>query len=165
MNKNRCGTLAGVDVQWLSDDEQQSWREILRFSASLLDHLESVLAQHDSHPADYEILVWLSEADGERMRMSDLAACVLVSKSRLTYRIDRLEAAGLVRREQCESDGRGLFAVLTAPGRRRLEQLAPPHVQSVRDALVDRLTPEEFAQLGELARKVNAGAPVVRPRA
>jgi len=150
------GTLHGMGAEWLTDDEQIWWREVLRFSATLLDELEVALAEHEAHPADYEVLVWLSEADGHRLRMTDLANRVLISKSRLTYRIDGLVAAKLVRRERCDSDRRGLFAVLTPAGLRRLEELAPPHVQSVREALVDRLTPAEFAQLGTLAAKVNA---------
>jgi DNA-binding MarR family transcriptional regulator len=98
---------------------------------------------------DYEILVNLSESEEHRMRMSDLAASTLQSKSRLSHQITRMEKAGLVRRENCESDKRGLFAVLTEEGWETMRSVAPHHVDSVRRHFIDRMSPEDVEHLRE----------------
>jgi DNA-binding MarR family transcriptional regulator len=104
--------------------------------------------------ADYEILVRLSEAPDRRMRMSDLASTTLSSRSRLSHQIDRMVRAGLVEREACVADRRGAFAVLTDHGWETLVAAAPDHVESVRQHLIDPLTPQEFAGLGVACVKV-----------
>ncbi len=142
-------------TRWLTDDEQRSWRAWLSASQLLNDRLSRELQeQHGLTTADYEILVRLSEVPDRRMRMSDLAAVTLSSRSRLSHQIDRMEKAGLVDREVCDSDRRGAFAVLTEQGWQTLVAAAPDHVTSVRVHLVDQLTREEFAALGAACRKV-----------
>jgi DNA-binding MarR family transcriptional regulator len=79
--------------------------------------------------------------------MSDLAAATLQSKSRLSHQITRMESAGLVRRESCESDRRGLFAVLTEHGWDTMRKVAPHHVESVRKHFIDLFTPEDLEAL------------------
>ena len=96
---------------------------------------------------DYDILVHLSESEDHRMRMSDLAAATLQSKSRLSHQITRMENAGLVRRENCESDRRGLFTVLTDEGMDTMKRVAPHHVASVRQHFVDLISPEALGDL------------------
>ena len=86
--------------------------------------------------------------------MSDLAGRTLASKSRLSHQISRMEEAGLVRRQGCESDRRGSWAVLTEQGMTALVAAAPDHVATVRAWLVDTMTPEEFAHLGALSSRV-----------
>src|SRR5690606_30115080 len=87
-------------------------------------------------------LVNLSESEDRRMRMSDLASATLQSKSRLSHQITRMENADLVRRENCESDRRGLYAVLTEHGMETMQKVAPHHVASVRRHFIDLLAPE-----------------------
>lgn len=142
-------------TQWLSDQEQQHWRSWLAAYLLLPDRLGRDL-QRDSGLtfADYEILVRLSEADGRRLRMSDLASITMSSRSRLSHQIDRMQKAGLVSREQCSDDKRGFFAVMTERGWQTLVAAAPGHVDSVREHLVDVLTPEEFAELGRISQKL-----------
>jgi DNA-binding MarR family transcriptional regulator len=91
--------------------------------------------------------VHLSESDDLRMRMSDLAAATLQSKSRLSHQITRMENAGLVRRENCESDRRGLYTVLTEDGMETMRRVAPHHVASVRRHFVDLVSPEALGEL------------------
>lgn len=144
-----------VSVEWLSTQEQASWRSWLSAVTLLTDRLNrDLLAEHGLSGMDYEILVRLSETPDRRIRMSDLADRTLASRSRLSHQIDRMERAGLVERESCADDRRGAFAVLTDAGWERLVQAAPDHVRSVRDHLVDVLTPEEFAALGAACRKI-----------
>ncbi len=144
-----------TQTRWLSAEEQRSWRAWLTASALLTEQLEHDLKDaRGLSMAEYEVLVRLSEAPNRHLRMSDLASKTLSSRSRLSHQIARMEAAGLVRREDCAEDRRGAWAVLTDAGFARLVEAAPDHVESVRRHLVDVLSPREFAQLGELCQQV-----------
>ncbi|MFI6051646.1 MarR family winged helix-turn-helix transcriptional regulator [Streptomyces violascens] len=136
-------------TNWLSDDEQCAWRTYLDVNRMLTYQMEKDLQPFGLTNNDYEILVNLSESADRRMRMSDLAAATLQSKSRLSHQITRMENAGLVRRENCESDRRGLFAVLTEHGTETMEKVAPHHVASVRRHFIDLLSGEALADLRE----------------
>lgn len=145
-------------TRWLTEDEQRAWRAWIAASLLLPDRLSRDLQeQADVSLADYEILMHLSEAPDRRLRMSQLADATLSSRSRLSHQIDRLSAAGFVDREPCSGDRRGFFAVLTPAGWDFVVQVAPVHVASVRERLVDVLTPEEFAEFGRLCAKVAEG--------
>lgn len=142
-------------ARWLTQEEQESWRAWIEASLLLTDRLSrDMQTQHGLTFADYEILVWLSEAPDRRLRMSELARRALSSRSRLSHQVDRMERAGLVTREICTEDRRGSFAVLTETGWNTIVNAAPDHVDSVRAHLVDVLTPQEFAALGAACRKV-----------
>jgi DNA-binding MarR family transcriptional regulator len=145
-------------TRWLSDDEQASWRAWIAASLLLPDRLNRDLQDKAgiSLP-DYEILVHLSEAPDRRLRMSELASLTLSSRSRLSHQVDRLADAGLVDRQPCSDDRRGYFAVLTGKGWDFIVTAAPVHVESVREHLVDVLTPQEFAEFGRLCGKVSEG--------
>ncbi len=138
-------------VRWLTAEEQQAWRGFLRGSSLLLERLDAELSEeHGLTLADYEILVWLSEAPRGGLRMAQLADRALVSRSRLTYRVDRLVAEGLVERRPCPSDRRGSLAVLTPTGRRRLERAATTHVDGVITHLVERGSARDLATVGRV---------------
>ncbi|MFF7156330.1 MarR family transcriptional regulator [Streptomyces sp. NPDC008139] len=132
-------------MAWLTEDEQRAWRIHLDVSRLLMYQLERDLQSFGLTNNDYEILVNLSEAEERRLRMSDLARSTLQSKSRLSHQITRMEAAGLVRRENCESDRRGLYAVLTDQGWATMRQVAPRHVAAVRAHFIDLIAPEDLA--------------------
>jgi DNA-binding MarR family transcriptional regulator len=142
-------------TRWLDHDEQRSWRAFLDADRLLMAALDRQL-QHDAELslADYDLLVRLSEAPDRRMRMSELADATLFSRSRLSHAVSRLEAAGWVVRTACPEDGRGLFAELTEAGLAKLASAAPGHVEAVRRHLVDVLSPEQLAQLGEISATV-----------
>lgn len=112
-------------TRWLTEDEQRAWRIHLDVSRLLSYQMERDLQPFGLTLNDYEILVNLSESADRRLRMSDLASATLQSKSRLSHQITRMEKAELVRRESCESDKRGLFAVLTEHGWQTLREVAP----------------------------------------
>jgi DNA-binding MarR family transcriptional regulator len=144
-------------TQWLTADQQQHWRAFLAATTLLSDRLSRELqASYGLSLADYEILVRLSEAPEQRLRMSQLASCTLASRSRLSHQVDRLEKAGLVERQACESDRRGANAVLTELGRTSLVAAAPTHVEGVRRHLVDQLTDDQFTALGDALAVVAA---------
>jgi DNA-binding MarR family transcriptional regulator len=149
--------VASEPPRWLSDDEQAAWRSFLSAVAMLNAAVDTQL-QRDSglSHADYEILVRLSEAENHALRMSELADRTLFSRSRLSHAVGRLERAGLVRREPYPDDRRGLCAVLTDQGLRALDAAAPGHVETVRRALFDALSPEQIEQLRSIAQAVIA---------
>lgn len=132
---------------WLTDAEQCAWRTNLEVNRLLTNQLERDLQPFGLTMNDYEILVNLSESEGLRMRMSDLASATLQSKSRLSHQITRMENADLVRRENCESDRRGLYAVLTDHGMDMMKKVAPHHVASVRRHFIDLIPAEELEAL------------------
>ncbi|MET9482045.1 MarR family transcriptional regulator [Streptomyces sp. NPDC006638] len=136
-----------TETRWLTEAEQCAWRTHLDVNRLLTHQLEKDLQPFGLTMNDYEILVNLSESADRRMRMSDLAAATLQSKSRLSHQITRMETAGLVRRENCESDRRGLFAVLTDTGMETMQKVAPFHVDSVRKHFIDLLSAEALAEL------------------
>ncbi len=137
---------------WLTDDEQQIWRAYLRANELLHVRLNRQL-QRDSgfSEGDYAVLVHLSESLDDRLRGYELAAAIQWEKSRLSHHLTRMERRGLVRREECPTDGRGAFVVLTDEGRRRVEDAAPRHVAEVRRLFIDALAAEQLASLGEIA--------------
>ena len=141
--------MPGTDPQprWLSPDEQQAWRATVRLSQLLMSQLDRDLNAHGLSRHDYEILVELSEAPDQRLRMTELADATSQSRSRLSHQITRMEHRGLVRRDDCEGDKRGTFAVLTAEGRNAIERVAPHHVENVRRHYVDRLSPRQLEEI------------------
>ncbi|WP_371828791.1 MarR family winged helix-turn-helix transcriptional regulator [Rhodococcoides kyotonense] len=147
----------GGDPQWLDAAEMRAWRAYIDGGQRLQGVLNKDLQDgHDLTMAEYRILVMLSESADGSLRMSDLADGVLSSRSRLTHQIRRMEADGMVGRSTCVDDGRGVLAVITTEGRRRLADAAPTHVASVRRHLVDLLTPHQLAVLGDIFEKVDA---------
>jgi DNA-binding MarR family transcriptional regulator len=155
-------TMMGVGVaeqpRWLSEEEQRSWRAYLRGSRFLEEALDRDLQAHGLQLTEYEILSMLSESDRQRLRMSELADLVVQSRSRLTHTAARLEKRGWVMRQSCLSDRRGVELVLTEEGRRRLEDTAKAHVESVRRHLLDVMSPAEFQALGDAMARVRDGA-------
>jgi len=149
---------------WLTEDEQRAWRIHLDVSRLLMYQLERDLQPFGLTNNDYEILVNLSEAEDRRMRMSDLAKSTLQSKSRLSHQITRMEAAGYVRRENCEEDRRGLFAVLTEHGWETMRHVAPRHVASVREHFIDLIPPHALAAYREALSPVADHLRTTRPR-
>ncbi|MEU6412483.1 MarR family transcriptional regulator [Microbispora sp. NPDC046933] len=135
------------DPRWLTPQEQRAWRAHLAAHRLLFLQLDRELQGTGLSLNDYEILVNLSESPDRRMRMSELADATIQSRSRLSHQISRMEAAGLVTRQDCEDDRRGTFAVLTDHGWETIQRVAPDHVASVRRHFIDLMTPEQVSAL------------------
>ncbi|MFD9634314.1 MarR family winged helix-turn-helix transcriptional regulator [Streptomyces violascens] len=143
---------------WLSDEEQRTWRAYLHATRLLEDHLDRQLQRDAGMPhIYYGLLVQLSQAPRRRLRMTELAKSSKITRSRLSHAVARLENNGWVKREDCPSDKRGQLAILTDAGYEVLERTAPGHVAAVRQAMFDRLTPEQADQLGEIMRVMAQG--------
>src|SRR3954451_6210664 len=147
------------EPRWLSEAAERNWRAYLRATRLVDEVLDSQLQRDAGMPHTYyEVLVRLSESPGRRMRMAELAAGAQSSRSRISHAVARLEERGWVTREACASDRRGQEAVLTDTGFAALAAAAPGHVEQVRHALLDPLTP---VQLGQLERICTAIADAV----
>jgi DNA-binding MarR family transcriptional regulator len=134
--------------RWLTDEQQQIWRAYLLGSALLQERIDADLRPFGLDRAEYEILVVLSETDGKRLRMAELADAVHQSRSRLTHTVSRMEKADLVKRTDCPTDRRGVWAELTAEGFELIRQVAPTHVETVRRNFIEVMSAEDYAAVG-----------------
>ena len=124
------------------------WRRFLTAHARINRELERELEDGIGMPlAWYDVLLQLAEAPGRRLRMADLADAVLLSRSGLSRLVDRLERAGLVRRERSPVDLRGTFTVLTAEGVHRLRAAVPIHLAGIRTHFLERLDDDRLREL------------------
>jgi DNA-binding MarR family transcriptional regulator len=144
-------------TEWLTEAELRGWRAYIEVSLRLNARLEEDLrAATGLTMADYNVLVVLSEAEGHRLRMGELAERLVFSPSRLTYQVSSMEKRGLVRRQSCPADRRGSEAVLTDEGLAKLRDSAPHHVASVRERLIDLLGESELATLTAVFERVGS---------
>ena len=149
--------MTASEVRWLSAAEQAAWRGWIDASRRVLAATDRQLKDDAGITIDdYEVFVRLSETDTGRLRMSDLAAQVTNSPSRLSQRVDRLSRDGYLTRVRCDVDARVWWVELTADGRRKLEETAPGHVAEVRAAFVDRLTSDEIDVLAKVLPRLAA---------
>jgi DNA-binding MarR family transcriptional regulator len=141
----------------LSDAELTAWRSLLRAHSSLVKTLDAELEHaHGIALSSFEVLVRLGQAEGGRLRMCELAESVLLSRSGLTRRVDRLESDGLVVRGSCEQDARGAFAVITPAGRDELEAARSTHLDGVRRHFLGRFSAAELETLTGFLRRLPA---------
>ena len=147
------------------DPRLAAWSAFLHAHARVVRELERELqAEQGMALTDYDVLVQLANADERRLRMSELADRLLLSRSGVTRLVDRLEAGGLVERVSCDSDRRGQWASLTDAGYDRLRTASPTHLRGVASHFLDRLSGQELTELERtLARLADDGC-VSRPR-
>jgi DNA-binding MarR family transcriptional regulator len=131
-----------------------AWRALLQAHASLLRQLATDLGEQTGLTVgDFDVLAQLAAAGGA-VRMTDLATRAFSSRSGMTRRIDRLVAAGLVRRAPADADARGVLVGLTEAGVARLTETVPVHLRGVADLFVAQLDDEELAVLERALHKV-----------
>jgi DNA-binding MarR family transcriptional regulator len=139
----------------LAPAELRAWRGMLRVHSRLVKVLDARLDQDHGLPlTSYEVLVHLSEADGGRMRMCDLAESILLSRSGLTRLVDRLERDGLLERVACADDARGSYATLTPAGREKLAEARVSHLEGVRSLFLEHFSEAELESLGQLWERI-----------
>jgi DNA-binding MarR family transcriptional regulator len=143
----------------LSRDELAAWRGLLRIHAGMTKALDAELMREHRLPlSSYEVLLFLADSPQGRMRMSELAEGVLLSRSGLTRLVDRMEREGLLRRKRCEEDQRGWFAEITDEGRALFARARKTHLDGVRERFLNRLSRDEQRTLAALWEKVSPGA-------
>ena len=142
---------------WLNDREMAAWRSYIETYGDLSAALERDLAEHGLTLGDYQVLVYLSEADNGSMRMCDLADVLQLSPSGLTRRLDGLVSSDHVTRRPSPHDGRVMMAVLTDAGNDLLTSTAPHHVDSVRRHIFDHLNAEQVDAMAAIFDAISAG--------
>ena len=160
-----------AEPPWLTGAEHQMWRAYLDTTRLLMRRLDRQLtADSGISLADFELLALLSEADGHRMRMSELADIAVTTRSGVTRAVRRLTEAGWVRQIPCDDDKRGQYAELTASGHDALRSAAPGHVSAVRENFFDALSPREvelfthaYARILDNLAQRNAARNLSRP--
>jgi DNA-binding MarR family transcriptional regulator len=136
-------------TRWLDDEEMRAWRGLVTVTSDIQASLDGELVEgFGITQGDYGVLVHLSEAPGNAMRMCDLATALHLSASGLTRRLDGLVRDGHVLRRPADDDKRVTLAVLTPKGMALLKAAAPLHVDGVRRHLLDLLSRTQIRQLG-----------------
>ncbi|MCP2338009.1 MarR family winged helix-turn-helix transcriptional regulator [Actinomadura rupiterrae] len=151
-----------TEPRWLGASQQRDWRAFVDGSVRLTEIMDRDLkTKHGLSVSEYEILVRLSEAPERRLRMAELAENASQSRSRLSHTCSRLEAKGLVRRDNCPNDKRGVYAFLTEAGFDALDRAARDHVETVRDYFVDVIDPADLEAIGRafsaVLKRIEAG--------
>jgi DNA-binding MarR family transcriptional regulator len=139
------------EPRWLSDGEQRVWRSLIDAIRVLNGRLDADLMREAGMPhAYYIVLVVLADSPDRRRRMTELADLTSSSRSRLSHAVARMVEYGWLTREECADDRRGWWARLTDRGFAALAAAAPGHVETVRQAVFDRLTDDQVRALGEI---------------
>lgn len=146
-----------TEARWLNDDEQSLWRLILASMRKIERGMDDTLqVGSDLSSSEFSVLVSLSEAEEQSLRLRDLCAQLEWDRSRTSHQITRMERRGLVSKHKSEGDARGVIVTLTGEGQRRLEQAAPEHVESVRRLVFDHLDPKMVPVLREFMENIVA---------
>lgn len=142
-------------MRWLTPEEQRAWRGFVRLHERLGGRLGRLLqSESQVSPADFAVLVHLTDTPEGRQRYQDLARALEWEKSRMSHHIARMAGRGMVVREDCLEDARGAFVVITDVGRAAIEAAAPRHVEAVRELFLDHVTPAELRVLAEISERV-----------
>ena len=141
------------------DPRLATWAAFLRAHARVVRELEQELeAEHRLALTDYDVLVQLAATEDRRLRMSELADRLILSRSGVTRLVDRLVAEGMVERVSCETDRRGQWAALTDAGLGRLRTATPTHLRGVAEHFLDRLSPDELASMRDMLVRLDPDA-------
>lgn len=148
-----------ASVKPLNTAELGAWRGLLRVHADLVRELDAELElEHGLPLSSYEVLLHLHDAPGRRLRMNELADSVLLTVSGITRVVDRLVRDGLVARERCETDRRGLNAVLTDAGVEAFLAARCTHLRGIRERFLSRLDRTEQERLSAIWDTLLPGA-------
>ncbi|MCU1659130.1 MAG: putative MarR-family transcriptional regulator [Pseudonocardiales bacterium] len=141
----------------MTSAELAVWRSLVDTTDELRRILGTQLLQDSSlSPADYQVLLPLSEAAGRRMRSSELAATIDWERSRLSHHLGRMERRGLIRRDECATDSRGAEVSLTEDGADAFRRATAPHMRAIKTHFADALTPEQFDALADVLRSLQS---------
>lgn len=138
----------------MRSQELATWRSLIDTTAELRRILGAELQESNLSPADYEVLLALSEADGRRLRSSDLASAIDWERSRLSHHLGRMERRGLIRRDDCATDSRGAEVSLTESGAAAFRRASAPHLRAIKKHFVDALTPEQLEALADVLQSL-----------
>ena len=137
-------------------EQLQAWRTFVEATDALRSALAGRVGESGLSSGDYAVLLAVSEAEGRRMRSSDLAAHIGWERSRLSHHLGRMEGRGLVQREECATDNRGAEVAITEHGAAEFRRSTAPHLHAVRELFIDALTPEQLVAAREIGESLQA---------
>lgn len=145
----------------LSEAQGRAWGLFWTLHPRLHRAIDAALSRAGVLPLDwYDALLCLERAPGQRMRLSEMAESALLSRSGMSRMVDRLEAGGLLRREECPHDRRGAFAVLTDQGRRSLAESWPHYEAAIAREFAQFLSEDEARVLASLLERIATTVPM-----
>ena len=137
-----------------------AWRSYLQSHASIVRALDADLAaEHGMTTRDYEVLLYLSQAEGHQLAMSALAESTMLTRSGITRLVDGLVEAWLIERVACPNDARVSYAQLTDVGYAKLREAGCTHVASIQRLFLEHFSPEEIEQLASLLSRLPGAHP------
>ena len=147
-----AGSVAAGAVarRQMTSAELAIWRSLVDTTAELRRILGAQLQESGLSAADYQVLLALREADGKRLRSSELAASIDWERSRLSHHLGRMERRDLIRRDGCATDSRGAEVSLTDDGARAFRSASVPHLRAIKQHFADALTPGQFEALADI---------------
>lgn len=135
-----------------------AWRSYLQSHAAIVRELDaSLIAEHCMTTRDYEVLLYLAQADDRRLPMSALAERTRLTRSGITRLVDGLVSSGLIERVSCSSDARVSYARLTDPGYEKLRSAGCTHVASIERLFLAHFSPDELELLADFLRRLPGG--------
>src|SRR5438128_5876951 len=140
--------------RWLNERQQHVWQGYLQVNRELFAFLDQLARESGLSGADYQVLHPLSVAPGGLLRARDLGSEIGWDRSRLSHHLDRMERRGLIAREECAEDARGLMVRLTNAGRHAIEDAAPGHAEAVQRYFFDQLSKHEIQTIAEVFDRV-----------
>ncbi len=144
-----------IEISRLDGAALEAWRSYIQSHASILRLLDAELvAEHGLTTRDYEVLLYLAQADDRRLPMSALAESTMLTRSGITRLIDGLVASGLIERVSCPNDARVSYAKLTDAGHQKLRQAGCTHVASIHRLFLEQFSEEEIGQLASLLSRL-----------
>lgn len=131
-------------MKW-TNTETGAWTGLVQAQQSLINKIEQELKHNDLPPLTWYDLLWeLERSEGGILRLNDLGKRVLLDKYRVTRLAQRLEEEGLVVRDQCPQDGRGVTAEITDQGRMLRSKMWPFYQRVVRENFLSKFNKEEL---------------------
>ena len=145
-----------ADAAPLDEVGLEAWRTFISVNSRLMRELDDELRQEHGYTlGDYDVLIQLSRAPSEGLRMCDLANAVLLSPSGLSRRVERLERSGFVQRDRASGDGRSIEARLTPAGKRLVGRLGRAHLAGVKERFADQFSSAELKAIRELLGRLD----------
>lgn len=142
-------------TRWLTPQEMAAWRTFIVTTGDLTRAIERDLVEFDLDLGDYQLLAMLSEAPEQRLKMCDLADSLRLTRSGLTRRMDGVLKKKLVTRTKSSEDGRVAYAQISPKGMEVLKSAAPHHLVSVREHMIDLLSPGEIKAIASAFKKIS----------
>jgi DNA-binding MarR family transcriptional regulator len=150
-------TFSGGYVYCVPEDPKyiDAWGYLLRLQAEVIGHIEADLKEQGHISLTwYDVLLSLDNAPDRRLRMSEIADRIVLSRSALTRSVDRLQKEGYLKREPCGHDARGAYAVLTKKGVAAVTQARPVYWAGIKKYFADGLTDSELEVLDSSFSKI-----------